>query len=175
MVAESQAQTWSCKISHQPGFVFFADCQPRIFAHGFVGHECFIRSSERQADRLFSTHNRLYFFMSSTGVIIFLIIALLFAIIFKVLPDGKIKWRDAFTGAAFTSILFIIGKGAISYYLGRSNLGATYGLLPRSLLFLPGFIILPSFYILVQSLPKFMRWNMAAALHLMKQRFYHQT
>jgi membrane protein len=51
----------------------------------------------------------------------------LFAIIFKVLPDGKIKWRDAFTGAAFTAFLFIIGKFGIGYYLGRANLGATYG------------------------------------------------
>ena len=65
--------------------------------------------------------------MCTSPAIIFMIIALLFAIIFKVLPDGKIKWRDAITGAAFTSILFILGKGAISYYLGRSNLGATYG------------------------------------------------
>lgn len=68
-----------------------------------------------------------FIFLIINWGIIFLIIALLFAIIFKVLPDGKIKWRDAFTGAAFTAILFILGKGAISYYLGRSNLGATYG------------------------------------------------
>ncbi|MCY7420819.1 MAG: YihY/virulence factor BrkB family protein [Chitinophagaceae bacterium] len=55
------------------------------------------------------------------------VISLLFAIIFKVLPDGKIKWKDAFIGAFFTSILFLIGKSAIGYYLGNSKLGATYG------------------------------------------------
>ncbi len=81
------------------------------------------------SDRLtvYFPHTTVYIFYAINWAIIFMIIALLFAIIFKVLPDGKIKWRDAITGAAFTSILFILGKGAISYYLGRSNLGATYG------------------------------------------------
>ncbi|MCW3112551.1 MAG: ribonuclease [Segetibacter sp.] len=68
-----------------------------------------------------------YIFYVANIAIIFIIISLLFAIIFKVLPDGKIKWKDAFIGAAFTSILFIIGKAAIGFYLGRANLGATYG------------------------------------------------
>ena len=55
------------------------------------------------------------------------VISLLFAVIFKVLPDGKIKWKDAFIGAFFTSILFLICKSVIGYYLGNSKLGATYG------------------------------------------------
>jgi membrane protein len=81
------------------------------------------------SDRLthFFPHTTVYIFLVVNLVIIFTIISLLFAIIFKVLPDGKIKWKDAFVGAAFTSILFIIGKAAIGFYLGRSNLGATYG------------------------------------------------
>ena len=60
-------------------------------------------------------------------VLLLAVISLLFAIIFKVLPDGKIKWKDAFVGAFFTSILFLIGKSAIGYYLGNSKLGSTYG------------------------------------------------
>ncbi len=59
--------------------------------------------------------------------LIFCVISLLFAIIFKVLPDGKIKWKDAFIGAFFTSLLFFLGKYAIGYYLGNSKLGVTYG------------------------------------------------
>ncbi len=63
-----------------------------------------------------------------TNIIMLLgVISLLFAIIFKVLPDGKIKWKDAFVGAFFTSILFLIGKSAIGYYLGNSKLGSTFG------------------------------------------------
>lgn len=59
--------------------------------------------------------------------ILFLIITLLFAIIYKVLPDAKIHWRDAIAGASFTGVLFLLGKFVIGFYLGNSKLGVTYG------------------------------------------------
>jgi membrane protein len=68
-----------------------------------------------------------YIFYVLNLVTVFAIIAVLFAIIFKVLPDGKIKWKDAFVGASFTAFLFLIGKFAIGYYIGSSSLGVTYG------------------------------------------------
>lgn len=55
------------------------------------------------------------------------IVTILFAIIFKVLPDAKIKWRNVWAGAIATAILFMIGKFAISFYIGKSNVGSTYG------------------------------------------------
>lgn len=55
------------------------------------------------------------------------ITTLLFAIIFKVLPDGIMRWKDAFVGAFVTSILFILGRVAIGFYLGQSKVGLTYG------------------------------------------------
>jgi membrane protein len=60
-------------------------------------------------------------------LVTFLIITLLFGIIFKVLPDAKIKWRDVLTGAITTALLFMLGKFAISFYLGAKNIGNTYG------------------------------------------------
>ncbi|SJZ97589.1 YihY/virulence factor BrkB family protein [Sediminibacterium ginsengisoli] len=60
-------------------------------------------------------------------VIIFIVITALFTIVFKVLPDAKISWKDSRTGAAFTSFLFIIGKFLIGFYIGNSKLGITYG------------------------------------------------
>jgi membrane protein len=51
----------------------------------------------------------------------------LFAIIFKVLPDAIIKWKDALVGSIFTAALFLLGKFLIGYYLGTANLGLTYG------------------------------------------------
>lgn len=60
-------------------------------------------------------------------VILFLVIAILFAIVYKVLPDAYISWRDAFKGATFTGIFFLIGKFLIGFYLGNSNMGNTYG------------------------------------------------
>jgi membrane protein len=60
-------------------------------------------------------------------VFIFLIITLLFAVIFKVLPDATIRWKDALVGAAFTALLFMLGKFLIGLYLGNSAIGLTYG------------------------------------------------
>lgn len=60
-------------------------------------------------------------------VIMFAVITCLFAIIFKVLPDAVIKWKDAMIGAAFTALLFMGGKFLISLYIGKSNVGLTYG------------------------------------------------
>ena len=51
----------------------------------------------------------------------------LFTLIFKVLPDAYIAWRDIWVGAALTSVLFTIGKFAIELYLGKDNIGSNYG------------------------------------------------
>ncbi|MBC7774951.1 MAG: YihY/virulence factor BrkB family protein [Phycisphaerae bacterium] len=58
----------------------------------------------------------------STGVVM-----LLFAVIFKVLPDAQIKWRDVMIGAFFTAVLFLIGKYLINLYLSRSSTVSAYG------------------------------------------------
>ncbi|MEP7239220.1 MAG: YihY/virulence factor BrkB family protein [Ferruginibacter sp.] len=57
----------------------------------------------------------------------FTITTLLFAVIFKVLPDAKIKWKDVTVGAFITAILFTLGKIGIGFYLGKSNLATVYG------------------------------------------------
>ena len=86
----------------------------------------------------------------------FLIITLLFGIIFKVLPDAKIKWRDVLTGAITTALLFMLGKFGISFYLGARNIGNTYGAAGSIILYCYGCIIQPSFYISVLHLQKIM-------------------
>jgi membrane protein len=55
------------------------------------------------------------------------IITLLFAMIFKILPDAKIGWRDVWMGAAITAVLFEIGKFLLGLYLGKTSLGSAYG------------------------------------------------
>jgi membrane protein len=55
------------------------------------------------------------------------VITLLFAAIFKILPDAVIGWRDVWAGALFTTLLFVIGKELIGLYLGRSNPGSVFG------------------------------------------------
>lgn len=60
-------------------------------------------------------------------ITIFLVITGLFAVIFRVLPDGQIAWKDALKGASFTALLFLLGKFLIGFYIGRSDYGLTYG------------------------------------------------
>jgi len=55
------------------------------------------------------------------------VIALLFAAIFKVVPDATIGWRDVWVGAAFTAVLFVAGKFLLGVYLGHSNPGQAFG------------------------------------------------
>ena len=57
----------------------------------------------------------------------FIIIMLLFAMIYKLLPDVRIAWRDVWIGAMVTAVLFSLGKYAIGAYLGQVALGSTYG------------------------------------------------
>jgi membrane protein len=57
----------------------------------------------------------------------FALVTLLFAMIYKILPDVHIAWRDALLGAALTSFLFSVGKLIIGLYLGRSTVAAAYG------------------------------------------------
>ncbi len=55
------------------------------------------------------------------------VITVLFAAIFKFLPDVRIKWKDVWLGAFLTAILFVIAKFVIGFYIGQSDLGSTYG------------------------------------------------
>jgi len=55
------------------------------------------------------------------------VITLLFAMIFKILPDVLLRWRDVMLGAAFTAILFTGGKFLIAYYIGNSTVTSVYG------------------------------------------------
>ena len=57
----------------------------------------------------------------------FAIVVLLFAMIFKFLPDVKIQWRDVWIGAVMTAILFDIGKWLLGLYLGSGAAGSAYG------------------------------------------------
>lgn len=68
-----------------------------------------------------------YIFQGLNLLSILAVITCLFAIIFKVLPDATIRWRDSFVGAGFTSLLFLIGKSLISFYVANSSIGVTYG------------------------------------------------
>jgi membrane protein len=68
-----------------------------------------------------------YLWQIVNGVGMFIIYTLLFAVIYKVLPDVQIAWKDVWWGAIITGVLFEIGRYLIGLYLGRSSVGSPYG------------------------------------------------
>ena len=57
----------------------------------------------------------------------FAVVLTLFAMVFKVLPDVKIRWRDVWIGAALTAFLFLLGKWALGLYLASGTAASAYG------------------------------------------------
>lgn len=73
-------------------------------------------------------HNfSVYFIQTGEAVLSFLVANFLFSLMFKLLPDAKIRWKDVIFGGFITAIFFTLGKLAIGFYLGRSNLSTLYG------------------------------------------------
>lgn len=68
-----------------------------------------------------------YLFYVLNFVVVFVIITMLFSIIFRTLPDGKLAWKDTLIGSSATAVLFMIGKFGISLYLGSSTVASVYG------------------------------------------------
>ena len=80
---------------------------------------------ERYAGGIWSSSHDIFEILAS--VIAFGAIACLFAVIYKVLPDAPLSWRDVWIGAAVTAGLFILGKYTIGLYLGNSGLASSFG------------------------------------------------
>ncbi|MDQ3536678.1 MAG: YihY/virulence factor BrkB family protein [Bacteroidota bacterium] len=69
----------------------------------------------------------IYLFYIVNYILSFVIVTLLFALMFKYLPDVEIKWRVVWVGAAVTAILFLISEIALSIYFSNVNVGSIYG------------------------------------------------
>jgi membrane protein len=77
-------------------------------------------------DKILANYS-IYLINAIEFAISFSVITLLFAMIFKFLPDVKIKWKNVWLGAVITTILFSVGKYLISWQISNSDLGNTYG------------------------------------------------
>lgn len=66
-------------------------------------------------------------FESGNALVTYVLVALLFAMLYRILPDVEIPWRDVWVGAIVTALLLSLGKWAIGFYLGRSDLASAYG------------------------------------------------
>jgi membrane protein len=66
-------------------------------------------------------------FEIGNAAVTYVLVALLFAMLYRILPDVEIPWRDVWLGAVVTALLLALGKWAIGFYLGRSDLASAYG------------------------------------------------
>jgi membrane protein len=64
---------------------------------------------------------------SGVFLLSFLVITLIFAVIYKILPDVRLAWTDVIMGACVSSLLFTVGKQLIALYLGKIGVGSAYG------------------------------------------------
>lgn len=85
-------------------------------------------------EQLFPAGIRIYFIIN--GVIFLTISTILFSIIYKLLPDIQVKWTDVLPGAFITSVLFLIGRAAVSFYLSNAAMASTYGAAGSFVIFL---------------------------------------
>ncbi|HEV9036624.1 MAG TPA: YihY/virulence factor BrkB family protein [Puia sp.] len=102
-----------------------------IVAFGFISMVSLVINSlmDVLSDDLkrFFSHFTVYLFYAVNFVLALAAVVLLFMVVFRILPDAIIKWSDAFVGALFTGILFMLGKLIIGVYLGHSNITHLYG------------------------------------------------
>ena len=63
---------------------------------------------------------------AATWIILYLLIALLFAALYRTVPDVELRWSDGALGALITSLLFMIGKECMGLYFAHASFGSTY-------------------------------------------------
>ena len=102
-----------------------------IVAFGFISMVALVVNSlmDVLSDDLkkFFSHLTVYLFYIVNFALSLAAVVILFMVVFRILPDAIIKWWDAFVGALFTGILFMLGKALIGLYLGHSNITHLYG------------------------------------------------
>jgi membrane protein len=125
---------WGVKAKPTRGIWGFL--RARFLSFAMVAGICFLLLVSLAIEALLKGFSRYVQSMLPGGIVIavtvylvfdFAIVVLLFAMIFKFLPDVKIQWRDVWIGAVMTAILFGIGKWLLGFYLGSGAAGSAYG------------------------------------------------
>ncbi|PWJ59335.1 membrane protein [Dyadobacter jejuensis] len=126
---------WSIKSKPEKGWLAYLKNRllsfSLILTLGFLlivslGANAIVEVLSSELEAYFSEASVIFFYLMNLALVLTVITAL-FTVIFKVLPDGELRWKECMVGAGFTAVLFLLGKFGISFYLGKSNLGATYG------------------------------------------------
>ncbi|HEX4696347.1 MAG TPA: YihY/virulence factor BrkB family protein [Candidatus Udaeobacter sp.] len=125
---------WGVKAKPSQGVWGFL--RSRFLSFGMVAGICFLLLVSLTIEALLKGFSHYVQSVLPGGMVIalavyvvfdFAVVVLLFAMIFKFLPDVKIQWRDVWLGAAMTAILFGLGKWLLGFYLGSGAAGSAYG------------------------------------------------
>jgi len=127
-------ELWGINKSHQS--IFRVLLRTRLHAFGLVLVLAFLllvslvlsaalAMLEHYADGVWASSFKIL--AAATSLFSFCVIAGLFAVIYKTLPDAPLSWRDVWIGAIFTAGLFSLGKYAIGLYLGNSGVASSFG------------------------------------------------
>jgi membrane protein len=125
---------WGVKA--KPGRGIWGFLRSRFLSFAMVAGICFLLLVSLAIEALLKAFSHYVQSVLPGGIVIaltvyvvfdFAVVALLFAMIFKFLPDVEIQWRDVWIGAVMTAILFGIGKWLLGFYLGSGAAGSAYG------------------------------------------------
>jgi membrane protein len=125
---------WSVKAKPSHGIWGFL--RSRFLSFAMVAGICFLLLVSLAIEALLKGFSHYIQSVLPGGIVIalavylifdFAVVVLLFAMIFKFLPDVQIQWRDVWIGAVITAILFGIGKWLLGFYLGSGAAGSAYG------------------------------------------------
>src|SRR4029077_15610468 len=125
---------WGVKA--KPGAGIWGFLRLRFLSFAMVGGVCFLLLVSLTLESVLKAFSHYVQAALPGGIVIAMamywifdlaVVILLFAIIFKFLPDAKIQWRDVWFGAVMTAIFFAIGKWALGLYLGSGSAASAYG------------------------------------------------
>jgi len=125
---------WGVKA--KPGLGLWGFLRARFISFAMVGGVCFLLLVSLTVEALLKGFSHYVQAALPGGLAIaisvylifdFAIVTLLFAMIFKFLPDARVRWRDVWLGAALTALLFGVGKWALGFYLGSGSAASAYG------------------------------------------------
>jgi membrane protein len=125
---------WGVKA--KPGGGIWGFLRNRFLSFAMVAGVCFLLLVSLTLESLLKAFSHYVQTVLPGGIVValavyfifdFAVVVLLFAMIFKFLPDVEIQWRDVWIGAVITTILFGIGKWLLGFYLGSGAAGSAYG------------------------------------------------
>ena len=125
---------WGVKA--KPGLGIWGFLRARFLSFAMVAGICFLLLVSLAIEAILKGFSQYMQSFLPGGIVIavtvylvfdFAVVVLLFAMIFRFLPDVKIQWRDVWIGAIMTAILFGLGKWLLGLYLGSGAAGSTYG------------------------------------------------